>query len=134
MEKLGEEEEKPVTQRRREYTDLGLDLDEREEQVACHADDRRSTSESGDVSLTIIIASVSGSKSFTSFTNRFFHLSRQPGFRMAFDAAKRNGRFDRIQCQRSKESSSRGKRPVVLCRMAVRVEIMGSHSSELSKN
>ena len=38
--KLGEgkdEEEEPATERRREYTDLGLDLGEREEQVACHA-------------------------------------------------------------------------------------------------
>ena len=35
--KLGEEEEKPVTEQRREYTSLGLDLSEREEQVACHA-------------------------------------------------------------------------------------------------
>ena len=38
--KLGEEEdekEEPATERRREYTDLGLDLGEREEQVVCHA-------------------------------------------------------------------------------------------------
>ena len=35
-EKLGEEEEEPATEQRREYTDLGLDLGEREEQVACH--------------------------------------------------------------------------------------------------
>ena len=34
--KLGEEEE-PATKRRREYTDLWLDLGEREEQVVCHA-------------------------------------------------------------------------------------------------
>ena len=32
-----EEEEEPATERRREYTNLGLDLGEREEQVACHA-------------------------------------------------------------------------------------------------
>ena len=31
------EEEEPSTERRREYTHLGLDLGEREEQVACHA-------------------------------------------------------------------------------------------------
>ena len=31
---------------------------------------------------------------------------------MAFDAAERNGRFGRIQCQRGKESSNRGKRRV----------------------
>ena len=35
--KLEEEEEKPATEQRREYTDLGLDLGEREERVACHA-------------------------------------------------------------------------------------------------
>ena len=34
---LGEEEEEPATEQRREYTDLGLDLGEREEQVACRA-------------------------------------------------------------------------------------------------
>ena len=38
-------------------------------------DDRRSTSESGDVSLTIFITSVSGSESLTSFTNRFIHFT-----------------------------------------------------------
>ena len=44
---------------------------------------------------------------------------------MAFDAAERNGRFGRIQCQRSKESSSREKRKrrVFLCRMTVRVKV-----------
>ena len=38
--KLGEEEDEegePAIERRRECTDLGLDLDEREEQVVCHA-------------------------------------------------------------------------------------------------
>ena len=37
--KLGEKDEKeePATERRRKYTDFGLDLGEREEQVACHA-------------------------------------------------------------------------------------------------
>ena len=35
--KLGEEEEEPATERRREYTDLGLDLGKREGQIACHA-------------------------------------------------------------------------------------------------
>ena len=88
-------------------------------------DDRRSMSGSGDVSLAIFITSVSSSESLTSFTNRFFHFSGPPGFRMAFDAAERNGRFGRIQCQRSKGSSSRGKRKrrVYLCRRTVRVEV-----------
>ena len=46
---------------------------------------------------------------------------------MAFDAAERNGRFGRIQCQRGKESSSRGKRKrrVFLCRGTVRVKVEG---------
>ena len=99
--------------RTKEYTDLGLDLGEREEQVACYAS-----------ALAIFITSVSGSKSLASFTNRFFHFSGPSGFRRAFDAAKRNGRFGRIQCQKSKESSSRGKRRVFLCR-TVRVKVKG---------
>ena len=32
-----DEEQEPATERRREYTDLGLDLGERKEQVVCHA-------------------------------------------------------------------------------------------------
>ena len=34
--KLGEEENEPATERRRKYTDLVVDLGEREEQVTCH--------------------------------------------------------------------------------------------------
>ena len=64
-------------------------------------DDRRGASRSGDVSLAIFITSVSGSESLASFTNRTFHLRRPPGFRRAFDAAERNGRFSHIQCQRA---------------------------------
>ena len=43
---------------------------------------------------------------------------------MVFDAVERNGRFGRIPCQRSKESSSRGKRirRVFLCRRTVKVK------------
>ena len=54
-------------------------------------DDRRSMSGRGDVSLTIFIASVSCGESLTSVTNRFFHFRRPQGFRIAFDAAERNG-------------------------------------------
>ena len=88
-------------------------------------DDRRSTPGSGDVSLAIFITSVSGSESIESFTNRFFDFSRPPGFGMVFDAAERNKRFGRILCQRSKKSSSRGKRkkPVFLCRKTMRVKV-----------
>ena len=62
-----------------------------------------------------------------SFTNRFFHHSRLPGFRRAFDAAERNGRFGRIQCQNGKESSSseKRKRQVSLCRGTVGVNVGG---------
>ena len=89
------------------------------------SNDRRGTSRSGDVSLTIFITSVSSSESPASFTNRLFHLSRPPGFRRAFDAAERNGRFGRIHCQRGKQSSCRGKRKrrVFLCRWPVRVKV-----------
>ena len=69
---------------------------------------------------------MSGSKSLASFTKRFFHLTKPPGFRRAFHAAERNGRFGRIQCQRGKESSSREKRKrrVFLCR-TVKVKVGG---------
>ena len=59
-------------------------------------DDRRSSLGGGDVRLAIFITSVSGSESLTSFTNRFVHFSRLPGFRMVFDAAETNGRFGHI--------------------------------------
>ena len=44
---------------------------------------------------------------------------------MAFDVAKRNRRFGCIQCQRSEERSSRGKRKrrVFLCKRTVRVKV-----------
>ena len=44
---------------------------------------------------------------------------------MAFDAVEKNGRFGCIQCQGGKESSSRGKRRVFLCRRTVRVKVEG---------
>ena len=46
---------------------------------------------------------------------------------MAFDGAEKNGGFGRIQCQRGKESSSRGKRKrrVFHCRKTVRVNVGG---------
>ena len=68
--------------------------------------------------MTIFITSVGGS--LTSFTNRFFYFSETPGLKLAFDAAKR---FSRFQCQRSKESSSRGKRLVFLLSKTVKAEV-----------
>ena len=46
---------------------------------------------------------------------------------MAFDVAETNGKFGRFQCQRGKESSSRGKRKrrVFLCRKTVKVKVKG---------
>ena len=77
---------------------------------------------SGDVSLTIV--SVSGGERLASFTKRFFYFSGPPGFRLAFDAPERNGRFCRIQCQKNKESSrAKRKRQVFLCKRTVRVEV-----------
>ena len=37
LEEEDNEEDEPAIERRRECTDLGLDLGEREEQVVCHA-------------------------------------------------------------------------------------------------
>ena len=37
LEEKEHEEEEPATERRREYTDLGLDLGKREKQDVCHA-------------------------------------------------------------------------------------------------
>ena len=87
--------------------------------------DRRGTSGSGDVSLAIFITSVSHSESLASFINHFFHFSRPPGCRLAFDAARRNEEFGHIQCQGGKESSGREKRRVFLCRRTVRVKVEG---------
>ena len=88
-------------------------------------DNRQGMSGSRGLGLTIFINSMSGRKSLTSFAYRFFHFSRLPGLKLSFDAAERNGRFGRVQCQRSKESSSRQKRKkqVFLCRRTVRVEV-----------
>ena len=57
------------------------------------------------------------------FAYRFFHFSRPSGLGLSFDAAKRNRNFGRFQCPKSKESSSKGKREVFLCRRTVKVEV-----------
>ena len=44
---------------------------------------------------------------------------------MEFDAAKRNERFGCMQCQRSKESSSKGKRRLFVSRRTVGVKVEG---------
>ena len=122
--KLIEEEDKekePATERRREYTDTRFRGEKRACPVPCFSlgfgDDRRGMSESRSASLSMFITSISGRKSLTSFAYRFFHLNRPPGLRLAFDTAKRYGKFDHIQYYRSKESCSREsrKRRVFLC-------------------
>ena len=65
---------------------------------------------SREVNLIIFITPMSGSKSVTSFVCYFFHFSRPLELRLAFDTAERNGKFGCIQCQRSKESRTRGRR------------------------
>ena len=61
-------------------------LEKRANRLPClslgFGDDRRGMLGSRDVSLTILIASVSGSEGITYFTNRFFHFSVPPGFRL----------------------------------------------------
>ena len=54
-----------------------------------------------------------------------YHFSGPPGFRLAFYVSERNERFCRVQCERSKERSSTGKRkrPVFLCRRTVGVKV-----------
>ena len=60
------------------------------------ADDRRGMSRSGDVSLSILITSMSGRKSLVSYAYHSFNVRKTPGLRLAFDAAERNGRFGPI--------------------------------------
>ena len=97
--------------------------------------DRRGMSGGRDVSLTILIACTTGSKNLTYTAYHFFYFRRPPGLTLAFDVAEKNGKFGPIQCQRSKESSSKGKRGVFLCRRTVRVKVKGkSHLNKLSEN
>ena len=122
MERLGEEEEERATERKREYTDLGHKIASRLPWLILGlGNDRRGTSEGRDVSKAII--SVSGSESFASLTNRFFHFRRPPGFRMAFDAIESNGRSGHNQCHKSKESSDKDE---------VQVEAMSSKCQKAS--
>ena len=114
-------------------TDLGSDL--RKKRQACHLpclslgfdNNRRGMLGSRDVSLAILVTSMSGSKILTYFAYGIFHFRRPPGLELAFDAAERNEKFGRIQCQRSKESNSVEKRnrEVFLCRRIVRVKVKG---------
>ena len=65
--------------------------------------------------MSHFLTSVSGSKNLTSFSNRFFYFRRPSSLRLAFDAAKSNGRFGPNYCQKDEQCSSRGKRGVFFC-------------------
>ena len=88
-----------MTKRMREYAELGSDLRERTEHVACHAlaitDEVCREAVDRELSLKLLITFMSESKTLTSFSFRF---GRPPGLGLTFEATKRNGRFGRIQC------------------------------------
>ena len=87
----------PAIERRREFTCLGSDLGETSIWPAmsqsCFGDKRRGMSGNRDVSPTIFITSISGSKSLPFFACRFFHFRKPPGLRFAVVAAEKNGKF-----------------------------------------
>ena len=68
--------------------------------------DRQSMLGSGDVSLMVFIASMSGSRSLTSLTRHFFHFRGPPGLRLSFDITERNRRFGCIQCHKKEKGTS----------------------------
>ena len=123
-----DEEEKTATEQRKKYTDLGLELRDRDEQVACHtsvldlAMRDEACQEAEMLTSDLHHFHELKPKPF-SFLYRFFHFSRPPDLRLTFDAAKRNGKFGRIQCQRNKEDNSTKKRKLFLYRRTVRVEV-----------
>ena len=84
-----------------------------------------------DVNLSIFITFMSGSKSLMSFSYRFFHFRRPPGLGLAFDAAKRNERFGRIQCHIDGEQHQRKENESIP--LEKNSESL-SHSNELCEN
>ena len=128
--KLAEEEDELATEPKRKYTGLGLNLGKREEL----SDDKQGMSGSGDVSLSIFITSVSSSKSLKSFTNCFFYFSGTPGYRMAFDAVKKNEKFIRIQCQRREQQQQSNEKETSILLEDSKSQIMKqSHHIEVFK-
>ena len=92
------DEEEDHAKRKDRIRRFRLDLGERRaSRLPCFSlgfdDDRRGVSGSRDVGLTIFITFMSGSKSFSSFTNYFFDCNRLPDLSLAFDAAERNGKI-----------------------------------------
>ena len=76
--------------------------------------------------MTIFMASMSGSKNFSSVVYRFLHFRRTPSLRLASEAAERNKKFGYSVPENLKQSSSRGKRKktVFFCRR-VRTKVRG---------
>ena len=126
MGKLREEEE-PATEQSRECTDLGLDLGEREEQVACHTLALAMTDEARRCKPNNLYRSVSCSESLTSFTNRFFHFSALPDFKLAFE---KNERFSVKEEQSRKEKGT----SIALQKDSESRSRKLSHPNERSKN
>ena len=91
-----------MAKRMREYAELGSDLRERAEHVACHAlaitDEVCREAVDRELSLKLLITFMSESKTLTSFSYRFFRVGRPPGLGLTFEATKRNEKFGRIQC------------------------------------
>ena len=93
--KFGEQEEEPVTEQRREYTDIRSDFRERDELVACYAsalvlEMKDGTSRGRNVNLTIFFSSMSASKFLLFFPCCFFHFKKPPGLRLVLEVVESN--------------------------------------------
>ena len=75
-------------------------------------DDKRGISGSRDVSLTIFITSISGSKSLTSLAYRFFHFRKPLGLRLALTRPKGKEHLAAFSARRVKREAAeeRGKK------------------------
>ena len=88
-------------------------------------------SRGGNVSLSLFVTSVSGSKSFASFSNHFFNFVKPPGLELALDVAKRKGRF----CVKEiKSTTAEEKRTISLQEDSVNQGKKKSHPNKFSGN
>ena len=69
-------------------------------------DGRRSTPESGDVSLPIFVTSMNGCQALRFSLIVSSTSAKPPGFRMAFDAAEKKGRFGRFRVREVKKAAA----------------------------
>ena len=110
LEEEKDEKEKPATERRREYTDIGLDLGEREEHVACHSSALAMTDEACREAEMY----------------RFFHFSGLPHLKLAFNAAKEMANLVAFRDREVKRAAAEEKHEtstVFYCRRTVRVKV-----------